>query len=63
MRAAHDEHPVPAAVGADAARALLARTDHRLRGAGHHRPGLVRQAPLPREDREAAHRGVRTEPT
>lgn len=34
-------------------RAVLAGSDRRVRDAGRHRAGLVRQAALPGEDREA----------
>lgn len=53
VREAHDAHTVQTAVGADAAGTVLARADHRVRGARRDRAGLVRQAPLPGEDREA----------
>lgn len=40
-------------------RAVLAGPIRRVRGAGRHRPGLVRQETLPGEDREAAGGGGR----
>jgi hypothetical protein len=54
-------HTVQAPEREDVPRALLARLDDRLRRDGRHRAGLVREATLPREDREAAGRREREE--
>jgi hypothetical protein len=63
VREANDAHSVQAVVGAHAAGAVLAGSDHGVCGAGRYRAGVVCEATLPGEDREAAGGGGQPEST